>query len=151
MLKWYYWLLLVVQVMGEGNKRVVTLSHRAQVRRFTSDLLRVLKSQTNRQLLVTELPGLFERVFNRPFDPVDYGLCFLEDLLDELSPNIVNLNGEGCELTIALPKREQTPEEIERTKQFAGQVKKEGLDKNNSEPISKTLPIHSNLSNQGSP
>lgn len=103
---------------------MVTLSHRAQVRRFTSDLLRVLKSQTNRQLLVTELPGLFERVLSRPFDPVDYGLCFLDDLLGELSPNIVNLNGEDSELTIALPKREQTAEEVERTKQFASQVNK---------------------------
>ncbi|XP_046671774.1 meiosis regulator and mRNA stability factor 1-like isoform X1 [Homalodisca vitripennis] len=112
----------VVQVMGEGNKRVVTLSHRAQVRRFTSDLLRVLKSQASKQLLVSELHQLFERTLGRTFDPVDYGLCYLEDLLSQLSANIVLVSGEGSELTIAIPKREQTPEEIERTKQFASQV-----------------------------
>jgi len=112
----------VVQVMGEGNKRVVTLSHRAQIRRFTSDLLRVLKSQPSKQVLVSELPTLFERTLTRPFNPVDYGLCYLEDLLTQLSANIVILSGTGAEATIAIPKREQTPEEIERTKQFAQQV-----------------------------
>ncbi|XP_054265497.1 meiosis regulator and mRNA stability factor 1-like [Macrosteles quadrilineatus] len=112
----------VVQVMGEGNKRVVTLSYRAQIRRFTSDLLRVLKSQPSKQVLVSELAVLFERTLNRPFDPVDYGLCYLEDLLTQLSANIVILSGRGSEATIAIPKREQTPEEIERTKQFALQV-----------------------------
>ncbi|XP_050548275.1 uncharacterized protein LOC126909909, partial [Daktulosphaira vitifoliae] len=32
------------EVFGEGNKRFMTLAHKAQMRRFTSDLLRVLKS-----------------------------------------------------------------------------------------------------------
>lgn len=108
--------------MGEGNKRVVTLSHRAQVRRFTSDLLRVLKSQASKQLMVSELHQVFERALGRPFDPVDYGLCYLDDLLTQLSANIVLVAGEGSQMTICIPKREQTPDEIERTKQFAVQV-----------------------------
>ncbi|XP_011872655.1 PREDICTED: meiosis arrest female protein 1 homolog [Vollenhovia emeryi] len=49
----------IVQVMGEGNKRVVTLSHRAQVRRFTSDLLRVLKSKTSKQVMLSEFPSVY--------------------------------------------------------------------------------------------
>lgn len=108
--------------MGEGNKRVVTLSHRAQMRRFTSDLLRVLKSQTSKQLMVSELQQLFERILCRPFDPVDYGLCYLEDLLGQLSANIVLVSGEGNDLAISIPKRDQTPEEVARTKKFAVQV-----------------------------
>lgn len=109
----------IVQVYGEGDKRMITLSHRSQVRRFTSDLLRVLKSQASRQLMVSEIGTLYERTFSRTFDPVDYGLCYLEDLLAQLSENIVVISGEGPSAVIAIPKREQTPEEIERTKQFA--------------------------------
>jgi meiosis arrest female protein 1 len=48
--------------MGEGNKRVVTLSHRAQVRRFTSDLLRVLKSKASKQVALSEFPNVYSRV-----------------------------------------------------------------------------------------
>lgn len=48
--------------MGEGNKRVVTLSHRAQVRRFTSDLLRVLKSKASKQVALSEFPNVYGRV-----------------------------------------------------------------------------------------
>lgn len=48
--------------MGEGNKRVVTLSHRTQVRRFTSDLLRVLKSKASKQVALSEFPSVYSRV-----------------------------------------------------------------------------------------
>lgn len=48
--------------MGEGNKRVVTLSHRAQVRRFTSDLLRVLKAQASKQVTLSEFSSVYARV-----------------------------------------------------------------------------------------
>lgn len=51
-----------LKVMGEGNKRVVTLSHRAQVRRFTSDLLRVLKSKASKQIALSEFPSVYNRV-----------------------------------------------------------------------------------------
>lgn len=132
--------------MGEGNKRVVTLSHRAQVRRFTSDLLRVLKAQASKQVTLSEFPGVYARVlgkFNnfylrqnqnkiqmyqfflgKPWDVVDYGVCDIEDILGEVSENtVVVTNFNGNDQLIAIPKREQTPEEIERTKQFAVEVK----------------------------
>lgn len=51
--------------MGEGNKRVVTLSHRAQVRRFTSDLLRVLKSKASKQVALSEFPTVYNRVIGK--------------------------------------------------------------------------------------
>ena len=51
-----------VQVMGEGAKRVITLSHRAQIRRFTSDLLRVLKAQASKQVTLSEFPIVYSRV-----------------------------------------------------------------------------------------
>jgi len=63
------------QVMGEGNKRVVTLSHRAQVRRFTSDLLRVLKSKASKQVALSEFPNVYSRVIG-----INTFLCFLHSL-----------------------------------------------------------------------
>ncbi|XP_014290029.1 meiosis regulator and mRNA stability factor 1 isoform X1 [Halyomorpha halys] len=112
----------IVQVIGEGNKRIVTLSHRAQIKRFTSDLLRALKSQPCKKLTFEELPLVFERVLGKSFDPVDYGLCSLYDLMNQVPESIV-LVTKDQELTIlSIPKREQTQEEIERTKQFAKEV-----------------------------
>lgn len=51
--------------MGEGNNRVVTLSHRAQIRRFTSDLLRVLKAQASKQITLSEFPTVYARVIGK--------------------------------------------------------------------------------------
>lgn len=113
----------IVQVMGEGSRRIVTLAHRAQVRRFTSDLLRVLKSQASKQALVSELPAHFSRTLGRPFAVQDYGVCELQDLLNEVAENVIVMHESADgEITVALPRRDQTPEEIKRTKQFAAEV-----------------------------
>ena len=118
----------VVQIMGEGRSRaMITLSHRAQVKRFTSDLLRVLKSQASKQVGLVDLPAIFEKTLNRKFRISDYGVslfisfcsnnqinleffkvCDVEDMLQELSETSVVLSGEGDDIYIAIPKREQT-------------------------------------------
>jgi len=118
------YIIFAFQVMGEGNKRVITLSHRAQVRRFTSDLLRVLKSQASKQVTMSEFPAVYQRVLNRLWDIVDYGVCEFRDMLGEVSENtvVVSMQEDG-DVIISIPKREQTPEEIEKTKQFAGEVR----------------------------
>ena len=65
----------VIQIMGEGRSRaMITLSHRAQVKRFTSDLLRVLKSQASKQVGLMELPSVFEKTLIRKFKISDYGV-----------------------------------------------------------------------------
>lgn len=66
--------------MGEGNKRVVTLSHRAQVRRFTSDLLRVLKSKASKQVALSEFPSAYTRVIGT--DIFMYVFFFLLKILN---------------------------------------------------------------------
>lgn len=43
-----------LQILGMGSKRVLTLTHRAQVKRFTQDLLKLLKSQASKQVVVRE-------------------------------------------------------------------------------------------------
>lgn len=60
----------------------------------------------------------------KPWDIVDYGVCEMEDILNEVSENtVVVTTVNGGDKMIAIPKREQTAEEIERTKQFAVEVK----------------------------
>ncbi|KAF4532236.1 hypothetical protein B566_EDAN004322 [Ephemera danica] len=116
----------VVQVIGEGDSRLVVLAQPAQIRRFTSDLLRVLKTQPNKQAYLVELPELFTKCLNRNFDPTEYGLCDIADLVSRVPKNTVVLSpplGEDSSpqqsTILALPKREQTPDEMERTRHFA--------------------------------
>ncbi len=93
------------------------------MKRFTSDLLRILKAQASKQMNVSIFPTLYEKTLSRPFDPRDYGLCHLSDLLAQVAEAsvVVMATAEGEEI-IALPKREQTFDEMERTKQFALEV-----------------------------
>ncbi|XP_025836484.1 meiosis regulator and mRNA stability factor 1 isoform X1 [Agrilus planipennis] len=112
----------VVQILGEGASRMLTLSHIAQTRRFTTDLLRVLKGQQSKQVTLCDFPSAYEKTLNKPFNPVEYGLCMLEDLLSEVPDNTVVYNRVNGQMIISIPKRDQTPEEVARTKQFASEV-----------------------------
>lgn len=93
------------------------------MKRFTSDLLRILKAQASKQMNVSLFSAVYEKTLGRPFDPRDYGLCQLSDLLAQVAEAsvVVMATADGEEI-IALPKREQTLEEMERTKQFAVEV-----------------------------
>lgn len=112
----------VVQIIGDGPSRFLTLSHQAQMRRFTSDLLRVLKFQPNKQIQIDDFPSAYEKVMNRGFNPVDYGLCSFQDLLEEVPENIIVIQQSDENIIISVPKREQTVKEIMKTKQFAMEV-----------------------------
>ncbi|XP_050703178.1 meiosis regulator and mRNA stability factor 1-like isoform X2 [Eriocheir sinensis] len=112
----------IMQVLGEGNKRILTLAHKAQVKRFSSDLLRVLKGQPTKAITLEEFPSAYEKIMTRQWNVVDYGVCDIEDLLTEVGETTVIVTRSGAEVTVAIPKREQTPEEIERTRQFAAEV-----------------------------
>ena len=68
-------------------------------------------------------PTLYEKTLSRVFDARDYGLCELSDLLGQVAEaSVVVMAAADGEELIALPKREQTFEEMERTKQFAVEV-----------------------------
>ncbi|XP_068151952.1 meiosis regulator and mRNA stability factor 1 isoform X2 [Drosophila tropicalis] len=115
----------VVQIMGDGENRQITLTHRTQIRRFTSDLLRVLRANGNNSVLLSQLPGIFAQSQNRNFDVTDYGVCDLVDILDGLvNSNIVVLSTiqQGKDILISMPKRKQTNNELEKTCVFAGEM-----------------------------
>nr|XP_032293408.1 meiosis regulator and mRNA stability factor 1 isoform X2 [Drosophila virilis] len=115
----------VVQIMGDGENRQITLTHRTQIRRFTSDLLRVLRAHGNNSVLLSQLPGIFSQTQNRNFDVTDYGVCDIVDILDGLvNSNIVVLSTvqQGKDILISIPKRKQTNTELEKTCVFAGEM-----------------------------
>ncbi|XP_065570689.1 meiosis regulator and mRNA stability factor 1-like isoform X2 [Artemia franciscana] len=110
-----------VQVLDEGAKQQLTLTAGAQVKRFTTDLQRLLKSQPGKQVLLSQFSPVYEKAYGKSFSPINYGVCFFDDLLADLSDIVVITSIEGDKI-ISLPKREQTPDEIERTKQFAAEA-----------------------------
>lgn len=92
------------------------------MRRFTSDVLRVLKGYNSKQLNVSEFCAAYAKVLNKPFNPAEYGLCSYEDLIDEVPENTVVVTGNSSDITIGVPKRERTAAEVKRTKQFSQEV-----------------------------
>ncbi|XP_055908244.1 meiosis regulator and mRNA stability factor 1 [Eupeodes corollae] len=115
----------VVQIMGDGENRQITLTHRTQVRRFTSDLLRILRALGNKSVLLSQLPLIFSQIQHRGFDITDYGVCDIVDILDGLvNSNIVTVSTvqNGKDILISIPQRKQTSTEIEKTSIFASEV-----------------------------
>jgi meiosis arrest female protein 1 len=114
----------VVQVMGDGENRLITLTHRTQIRRFTTDLLKVLRAQANKSILLSQLPFIFSQAQNKVFDVTDYGVCNIFDILDGLVHNnsIVTKIYNENDVLISIVKRKQTPTELEKTCIFAGEV-----------------------------
>ncbi|TGZ47233.1 hypothetical protein CRM22_011049 [Opisthorchis felineus] len=112
----------VVHVMGSGHMRLLTLSHRVQVRRFTNELIKVLKSQSTKSCKLTDYTSLYRRIYRKDFRITDYGVCFLTDMLMEVSDNVVEVSHIESDCIISLPKRVQTTEERERTELFAIEV-----------------------------
>ncbi|XP_017085652.2 meiosis regulator and mRNA stability factor 1 [Drosophila eugracilis] len=115
----------VVQIMGDGENRQITLTHRTQIRRFTSDLLRILRAHGKNCLLLSQLPRVFAQTQSRNFDVTDYGVCDIEDILNELvNSNVVSLNRvhNDKDILISLIKRKQTISELEKTCVFAGEM-----------------------------
>ena len=93
---------------------------------FPRDVLRLLKSQTGfrKDFQVQDLPDLLTQVGVR-FSAQDYGLCYLNDLVEELTQNstlVVRVKGEDGGDFVAIPKREQTADELHRTRYFATEV-----------------------------
>uniref|UniRef100_A0A3B3TWF3 Meiosis regulator and mRNA stability factor 1 n=1 Tax=Poecilia latipinna TaxID=48699 RepID=A0A3B3TWF3_9TELE len=108
----------VLQIIGMGTKRLLTLTHRAQVKRFTQDLLKLLKFQASKQVALKDFMQAYH-CFSRDWRVTDYGVCDLTDLLAEIPDTTITITNQTTDTVISVPKRERTVEEMERTKQFA--------------------------------
>uniref|UniRef100_A0A8C9W4E8 Meiosis regulator and mRNA stability factor 1 n=1 Tax=Scleropages formosus TaxID=113540 RepID=A0A8C9W4E8_SCLFO len=109
-------------ILGMGSKRMLTLTHRAQVKRFTQDLLKLLKFQVSKQVVIRDFMQAYHWCFSRDWRVVDYGMCDLMDLLAEIPDTTITITQQDADTIVSIPKRERTPEEVERTKQFAKEV-----------------------------
>nr|XP_020727878.1 meiosis arrest female protein 1 isoform X3 [Odocoileus virginianus texanus] len=112
----------VLQILGMGSKRLLTLTHRAQVKRFTQDLLKLLKSQASKQVIVREFAQAYHWCFSKDWDVTEYGVCELIDIISEIPDTTICLSQQDSEAVICIPRRERTQDEIERTKQFSKDV-----------------------------
>ncbi|XP_072539563.1 meiosis regulator and mRNA stability factor 1 isoform X2 [Salminus brasiliensis] len=112
----------VLQILGLGSKRLLTLTHRAQVKRFTQDLLKLLKFQASKQVVIRDFMQAYHWCFSRNWRVVDYGMCDLMDLLTEIPDTTISITQQDSDTIISVPKRERTTEEVERTKQFGKEV-----------------------------
>ncbi|KAG8432951.1 hypothetical protein GDO86_017279 [Hymenochirus boettgeri] len=112
----------VLQILGMGSKRLLTLTHRAQVKRFTQDLLKLLKSQASKQVIVREFLQAYHWCFSRDWDVTEYGVCELVDIVSEIPDTTICVSQQDNETVISIPKRDRTPEEVDRTKQFSKEV-----------------------------
>jgi len=98
------------------------------MKRFASDVFRVLKAQpgVKKQVRMVDFPQAFAAAFTgKTFSPEDYGLCFFSDLVAELVEHFAMMTvvvGEDGEEYLAIPKKEQTPLEIQKTRIFAAEV-----------------------------
>ncbi|KAK5866453.1 hypothetical protein PBY51_020644 [Eleginops maclovinus] len=112
----------VLQILGMGTKRLLTLTHRAQVKRFTQDLLKLLKFQASKQVAIKDFMQAYHWCFSRDWKVVDYGICDLVDLLTEIPETTITITHQDTDTVISVPKRERTMDEMERTKQFGKEV-----------------------------
>lgn len=112
----------VLQILGMGTKRMLTLTHRAQVKRFTQDLLKLLKFQASKQVAIKDFMQAYHWCFSRDWQVIDYGVCDLMDLLKEIPDTTITTTQQEADIVISVPKRERTSEEMDRTKQFGKEV-----------------------------
>uniref|UniRef100_A0A4W5M034 Meiosis regulator and mRNA stability factor 1 n=1 Tax=Hucho hucho TaxID=62062 RepID=A0A4W5M034_9TELE len=112
----------VLQILGMGTKRLLTLTHRAQVKRFTQDLLKLLKFQASKQVAITDFMQAYHWCFSRDWRVLDYGMCDLMDLLAEIPDTTITITHQDLDTVISVPKRDRTSDEMERTKHFGKEV-----------------------------
>ncbi|XP_033630021.1 meiosis regulator and mRNA stability factor 1-like isoform X2 [Asterias rubens] len=111
-----------LQVLGMTENKLLTLTHRIQTKRFSQDLLKVLKSQASKQMTLQEFPSAYERCFNKPWNVIDYGVCDIHDLLAEVPENMAMISWNGENTLVFIPKREQTKEELIRMRKFSMEI-----------------------------
>lgn len=81
----------VVQIIGDGTNRYITLTQREQIKRFASDLIKVVKSQPGKRLKLSQFALAYEQVLGRQFRIEDYGTNNINILLAEIWEGTINI------------------------------------------------------------
>ncbi|CAF1370729.1 unnamed protein product, partial [Adineta ricciae] len=110
-----------VQILGDGNKRILTITHRCQMKRFTNDIIRILKNKPQRSMSISDIPTEYEMAYKKAFYVRDFGMCSLADLVNEVKDN-KELVVEAEKNIIKLYRKERTELEIYATSNFEKDV-----------------------------
>lgn len=143
----------VVEIVGDGTNRYITLTHREQIKRFASDLIKVVKSQPGKKLKLSHFAKAYERALGRSFRVEDYGTSNMNSLLAEIwegTINIIPISGSHVDhlqcpdAWLRIPKRERSEKEIKRTKYFVWDVIEllSSMEPNYEVPFSKFIPSY---------
>lgn len=81
----------VVQIIGDGGQRYITLTQREQIKRFASDLIKVVKSQPGKKLKLSQFAQAYEQALGRIFRIEDYGTNNINVLLAEIWEGTINI------------------------------------------------------------
>ncbi|ESO09983.1 hypothetical protein HELRODRAFT_190347 [Helobdella robusta] len=108
----------VIQILGSGPSSCLTLTHRAQVKRFSSTLLRILKCQPTKSLNVEELSDAYSKVLDRSLNITEYGVCYVEDLLIELPDALIMIIRNEQGIILSMPRKEKLEEDSPSIKVF---------------------------------
>lgn len=113
----------VVEILGYGHTRVLTLTHEAQMKRFAVDIRRLFgQADGPKSLLLSSLPHHFREVHQRPLEVADYGACNLDNLLEALPKSVLVVEQRDGNTVLTVPERVPTAEEAERLRQFAKEL-----------------------------
>merc|ERR1719209_1807185 len=79
-----------------------------------------------KQFLLSSFPSVFERIFFKEFNIVDYGVCYVNDILSDVPENTITMeriaDGSEVDILISVFRRDQTHDEIMRTRSFAKEI-----------------------------
>uniref|UniRef100_A0A7N6FJT6 Meiosis regulator and mRNA stability factor 1 n=1 Tax=Anabas testudineus TaxID=64144 RepID=A0A7N6FJT6_ANATE len=131
----------VLQILGMGTKRLLTLTHRAQVKRFTQDLLKLLKFQASKQVAIRDFMQAYHWSLSY------YGFTKLMELFEAIPDILMVSKALTSNHNLVLECGEEkvlTLTEVERIKALAAQlVKLLRAQKNSSLPVSQLLTEYS--------
>ncbi|CAD5114695.1 DgyrCDS3740 [Dimorphilus gyrociliatus] len=91
----------IVQVLGSGLNRLLTLSHNVQVCRFVKVLVDLVKSENRTRFDIPDILALYRTRYNKEFDPRNYGLCCIEDLLSSIHDPHIKIERENGKTIIS--------------------------------------------------
>lgn len=116
---------LTVQVLGEGENRLITLTHKRQMRRLASDINKILRSASNKSIRLSNLPKMLS-TSQKSFEVTDYGICNLKDAVEELSKNVTLVSVDPMtnsgDVLLSLPKKRASNAELRKTSVFASET-----------------------------
>uniref|UniRef100_A0A1B6DPC6 HTH OST-type domain-containing protein n=1 Tax=Clastoptera arizonana TaxID=38151 RepID=A0A1B6DPC6_9HEMI len=96
-----------IQVIGSDYNQVAVLTPEIQRNYFSEVLRQILRNTPNKQFKLPEFEMLHERLLGIKFDPVCYGLCYLEDLLTQFDGSLINVTGSGPSYVVSLQENNE--------------------------------------------